>query len=54
LPYQAKWLNSDESPEAAASNPTYSPWLPLYTIPGEPTPVGYIPTGPTQNQQPPG
>jgi chitinase len=54
LPYQAKWLNTDESPEAAASDPTYSPWLPLYTIPGEPTPVGYIPTGTTQNQQPPG
>jgi chitinase len=37
LPYQAKWYNTGESPAAEASDPTGSPWSPLFTIPGEPT-----------------
>ena len=29
VPYQAKWWNKGESPEAASSNPDSSPWVPL-------------------------
>jgi chitinase len=36
LPYQAKWYNTGDSPAAEASDPTGSPWTPLFTIPGEP------------------
>jgi chitinase len=36
LPYQAKWYNSGDSPAAEASDPSGSPWSPLFTIPGEP------------------
>ena len=37
LPYEAKWTNQGVSPGAEASDPSGSPWRPLYTIPGEPT-----------------
>jgi chitinase len=37
LPYEAKWDNEDASPADAQLDPAASPWLPLYTIPGEPT-----------------
>ena len=37
LPYQAKWYNTADSPAAEATNPSGSPWVPLFTIPGEPT-----------------
>jgi len=37
LPYQAKWANQGVSPGAEASDPSGSPWLPLFKIPGEPT-----------------
>jgi chitinase len=36
LPYQAKWYNSGDSPAAEPSDPSGSPWTPLFTIPGEP------------------
>jgi chitinase len=36
LPYQAKWYNTGNSPAAEPSDPTGSPWAPLFTIPGEP------------------
>lgn len=36
LPYQAKWYNTGDSPAAEPSDPSGSPWSPLYTIPGEP------------------
>jgi chitinase len=36
LPYQAKWYNSGDSPAAEPSDPSGSPWNPLFTIPGEP------------------
>ena len=36
LPYQAKWYNTADSPAAEATNPSGSPWSPLFTIPGEP------------------
>ena len=36
LPYQAKWYNTATSPAAEATNPSGSPWTPLFTIPGEP------------------
>jgi chitinase len=36
LPYQAKWVNQGVSPGAEASDPSGSPWKPLYTLPGEP------------------
>jgi chitinase len=29
LPYQAKWWTQGDSPAAASSNPTGSPWTPL-------------------------
>ncbi|HTX01437.1 MAG TPA: chitinase [Acidimicrobiales bacterium] len=37
LPYQARWYNQGQSPAAEASDPSGSPWQPLYRIPGEPT-----------------
>jgi chitinase len=37
LPYRAKWFNQAESPAAAASDPSGSPWQPLYRVPGEPS-----------------
>lgn len=37
LPYQAKWYNTADSPAAAATNPSGSPWSPQFTIPGEPS-----------------
>ena len=37
LPYQAKWYNTGDSPAAEATNPSGSPWSPLFTIPGEPS-----------------
>ena len=36
LPYQSKWYNVAQSPAAAATNPTGSPWTALFTWPGEP------------------
>lgn len=36
LPYQAKWETEGASPAAEALDPAASPWLPLFTIPGEP------------------
>ncbi len=39
LPYQAKWYNQAQSPAAAATDPTGSPWQALFTWPGEP-PLG--------------
>jgi chitinase len=36
LPYQAKWYNQAQSPAAAATDPTGSPWTALSTWPGEP------------------
>jgi len=35
LPYQAKYLTQGDVPDAFLSDPE-SPWIPLYTIPGEP------------------
>ncbi|HUC58724.1 MAG TPA: chitinase [Streptosporangiaceae bacterium] len=40
LGYVAKWDNQGVSPSTAASDPTGSPWRPLYTIPGEPATGG--------------
>jgi chitinase len=40
LPYQAKWTNQGNSPEADAGNQSNSPWQPLYRIPGEPASSG--------------
>jgi chitinase len=37
LPYQAKWDSEGDSPAAEALDPAASAWLPLFTIPGEPT-----------------
>jgi len=34
--YQAKYYNQDDNPTLALSNPTSSPWKPLFTLPGEP------------------
>jgi cellulose synthase/poly-beta-1,6-N-acetylglucosamine synthase-like glycosyltransferase/chitodextrinase len=36
LPYEAKWPNQGISPLSETSNPSGSPWQPLYKIPGEP------------------
>jgi cellulose synthase/poly-beta-1,6-N-acetylglucosamine synthase-like glycosyltransferase/chitodextrinase len=36
LPYQAKWYNIGDSPQTEMTDPTNSPWKPLYKIPGEP------------------
>lgn len=50
LPYEAKWFTRGEPPEEQAANLWNSPWLPLFTIPGEPqTPSG---TPPPQTVQP--
>lgn len=37
LPYQAKWDSEGDSPADQTLDPAASPWLPLFTIPGEPT-----------------
>jgi chitinase len=37
LPYEAKWDSQDASPADAQTDPSASPWMPLYTIPGEPS-----------------
>jgi chitinase len=29
IPFEAKWWNQAESPEAASANPDSSPWAPL-------------------------
>jgi cellulose synthase/poly-beta-1,6-N-acetylglucosamine synthase-like glycosyltransferase/chitodextrinase len=36
LPYQAKWVNQGASPSAEASDPSGSPWKPMFRTPGEP------------------
>jgi chitinase len=36
LPYESKWNNQGVSPGAEASDPSGSPWKPLFKIPGEP------------------
>ena len=36
LPYMAKYLTQDDVPDVSLSDPE-SPWVPLYTIPGEPS-----------------
>ena len=36
LPYEAKWTTEGASPAAEAVDPSASPWLPLFNIPGEP------------------
>lgn len=40
LPYQAKYYSQGNDPAAVLTNPAGSPWKALYTIPGEPVPVG--------------
>jgi chitinase len=40
LPYEAKWDTQGASPAAEQSDPSASPWLPLFNIPGEPTNSG--------------
>ncbi len=37
LPYQAKWPSQGVAPGATAGLQSSSPWMPLYTIPGEPS-----------------
>jgi chitinase len=32
VPFEAKWWNQGESPDAASSNPDGSPWVPLTTV----------------------
>ena len=32
VPFEAKWWNQAESPEAASANPDSSPWVPLTTV----------------------
>ncbi len=36
LPYEAKWFTRGDPPQEQAANVWDSPWLPLFTIPGEP------------------
>jgi cellulose synthase/poly-beta-1,6-N-acetylglucosamine synthase-like glycosyltransferase len=36
LPYAAKWVNQGVSPQTEQSDPSGSPWKPLYKVPGEP------------------
>jgi chitinase len=36
LPYEAKWFTRGEPPQVQAANIWDSPWLPLFTVPGEP------------------
>jgi len=36
LPYEAKWDTQGASPAAEPADPSASPWLPLFNIPGEP------------------
>lgn len=36
LPYESKWNNQGVSPGTEASDPSGSPWKPLFKIPGEP------------------
>jgi cellulose synthase/poly-beta-1,6-N-acetylglucosamine synthase-like glycosyltransferase len=36
LPYESKWDNQGVSPQTAISDPSGSPWKPLYKFPGEP------------------
>ena len=38
LPYQAKWYNQGQPPAEEASDPYGSPWQPLFTVSGEPSP----------------
>ena len=38
LPYQARWNTQGASPAGQAVDPQDSPWLALFTIPGEPAP----------------
>ncbi len=40
LAYVAKWYNSASSPAAAQTDPSGSPWQPLFTVPGEPSSSG--------------
>jgi chitinase len=42
LPYRAKWYTRGEAPVAEGEGAETSPWQPLYTIPGEPTPSGTL------------
>lgn len=41
-PYQAKWYNQGTSPGAEPSNPSVSPWKPLFNLPGEPSDSGSL------------
>lgn len=41
-PYQAKWYNQANSPGAEPSNPSLSPWKPLFALPGEPPGSGNL------------
>lgn len=41
-PYQAKWYNQGTSPGAEPSNPSISPWKPLFNLPGEPPNSGNL------------
>jgi len=36
LAYEAKWFTRGDPPQEQAANVWDSPWLPLFTIPGEP------------------
>ncbi len=36
LPYEAKWYNNGSSPAQELTDPSGSPWLPLFNVPGEP------------------
>ena len=36
LAYRAKWANQGVSPSAEASDPSGSPWKPMFRVPGEP------------------
>ena len=40
LGYQAKYYSQGDDPAQVLTNPSGSPWKPLYTIPGEPAPTG--------------
>jgi chitinase len=47
LPYEAKWFTRGDPPQEQAANVWDSPWLPLFTIPGEPVaPTGTPPPQP--------
>ena len=40
LPYVSKWDNQGVTPAAESSNPSNSPWKPLFSVPGEPAASG--------------